>query len=80
MQVEYNGSVYSGWQSPISEAPELVGLVIAFVILMITFGASAAAGMPTMSPTLISRVSTWRVDSPTAASAPAAADKSVRVP
>jgi RND superfamily putative drug exporter len=30
----------------ISETPELIGLVIAFVILMITFGAFAAAGMP----------------------------------
>ena len=30
----------------ISELPELVGLIIAFIILMITFGAFAAAGMP----------------------------------
>ena len=27
-------------------APELIGLIIAFGILMITFGAFAAAGMP----------------------------------
>lgn len=46
MQVEYNGSVYPGWDRQISEAPELVGLIIAFFILMITFGAFAAAGMP----------------------------------
>ncbi|MGX7678168.1 MMPL family transporter [Jatrophihabitans sp. DSM 45814] len=46
VQVEYNGSVYPGWQVAISELPELIGLVIAFVILMITFGAFAAAGMP----------------------------------
>ena len=46
LQVEYNGSVYPGWQTAISEAPELIGLVIAFIILMITFGAFAAAGMP----------------------------------
>jgi putative drug exporter of the RND superfamily len=46
VQVAYNGSVYPGWNPPISELPELVGLVIAFVILMITFGAFAAAGMP----------------------------------
>jgi RND superfamily putative drug exporter len=46
VQVEYNGSVYPGWRTPISEVPELIGLVIAFVILMITFGAFAAAGMP----------------------------------
>jgi RND superfamily putative drug exporter len=46
VQVAYNGSVYPGWRTAISEVPELIGLVIAFVILMITFGAFAAAGMP----------------------------------
>jgi RND superfamily putative drug exporter len=46
VQVEYNGSVYPGWRIPISEIPELIGLIIAFGILMITFGAFAAAGMP----------------------------------
>jgi RND superfamily putative drug exporter len=45
-RVEYNGSVYPGWQTTLSETPELIGLVIALVILMITFGAFAAAGMP----------------------------------
>jgi RND superfamily putative drug exporter len=48
-QVEYNGSVYPGWRTPISEVPELIGLIIAFGILMITFGAFAAAGMPILS-------------------------------
>src|SRR6266516_2105733 len=46
VQVEYNGSVYPGWRTAPSETPELIGLIIAFVILMITFGAFAAAGMP----------------------------------
>ncbi len=46
VQVEYNGSVYPGWHVEISELPELIGLVIAFIILMIAFGAFAAAGMP----------------------------------
>ena len=46
VQVAYNGSVYPGWRTPISEVPELIGLIIAFGILMITFGAFAAAGMP----------------------------------
>jgi len=46
VEVEYNGSVYPGWRTVISEVPELIGLAIAFVILMITFGAFAAAGMP----------------------------------
>jgi RND superfamily putative drug exporter len=49
VQVEYNGSVYPGWRVPISEVPELIGLIIAFLILMITFGAFAAAGMPILS-------------------------------
>jgi RND superfamily putative drug exporter len=46
VQVEFNGSVYPGWRSPVTETPELIGLGIAFIILMITFGAFAAAGMP----------------------------------
>ena len=49
VQVEYNGSVYPGWRQVLSEAPELIGLVVAFVILMITFGAFAAAGLPILS-------------------------------
>jgi putative drug exporter of the RND superfamily len=46
VQVEYNGSVYPGWRQQVSETPELVGLIVAFVILMITFGAFVVAGMP----------------------------------
>ncbi|WP_329172809.1 MMPL family transporter [Streptomyces sp. NBC_01477] len=46
VQVEYNGSVYPGWRLVVSELPELAGLIVAFIILMITFGAFAAAGMP----------------------------------
>jgi len=46
VQVEYNGSVFPGWNQQPSELPELIGLVVAFFILMITFGAFAAAGMP----------------------------------
>src|SRR6202011_1830598 len=46
VQVAYNGSVYPGWRTVISEVPELIGLIIAFIILMITFGAFVAAGMP----------------------------------
>jgi RND superfamily putative drug exporter len=46
VQVAYNGSVYPGWRPAVSKVPELVGLIIAFGILMITFGAFAAAGMP----------------------------------
>jgi RND superfamily putative drug exporter len=46
VRVEYNGSVYPGWHVTVSETPELIGLIIAFAILMVTFGAFAAAGMP----------------------------------
>ena len=49
LQVEFAGSVYPGWRVQISELPELVGLIIAFIILMITFGAFAAAGMPILN-------------------------------
>src|SRR3984957_14510494 len=43
IQVEYNGSVYPGWRVAISETPELISIVIAFIILMSTFGAFAVA-------------------------------------
>ncbi|HEY1627452.1 MAG TPA: MMPL family transporter [Streptosporangiaceae bacterium] len=46
LQVAYSGSVYPGWVFKISEIPELIGLVIAFVILLITFGALVAALLP----------------------------------
>lgn len=52
VQVEYNGSVYPGWRVVPSEVPELVGLVIAFLILLITFGSLAAAGLPIMTAVL----------------------------
>jgi putative drug exporter of the RND superfamily len=46
VQVEYNGSVYQGWRTVVSEMPEVIGMIVAFVILMITFGALVAAGLP----------------------------------
>jgi RND superfamily putative drug exporter len=49
VEVDYGGSVYPGWNTKVSELPEVVGLIIAFVILMITFGAFAAAGMPILN-------------------------------
>ncbi|HEY3482949.1 MAG TPA: MMPL family transporter, partial [Streptomyces sp.] len=49
VQVEYAGSVYPGWRLVPSEAPELIGLVIAFIILLITFGAFVAAGLPILT-------------------------------
>ncbi|RAG87549.1 MMPL family transporter [Streptacidiphilus pinicola] len=52
VQVEYSGSVYPGWRLVPSELPELIGLIIAFVILLITFGALVAAGMPILTAIL----------------------------
>lgn len=49
VEVEYSGSVYPGWQMAVSEAPELIGLLVAFVILSITFGALVAAGLPILT-------------------------------
>ena len=49
VEVEYSGSVYPGWRTAISETPEIVGLIVAFVILLITFGAFVAAGLPILT-------------------------------
>ena len=49
VQVEYSGSVYPGWQTPVSELPELIGLAIALVILLITFGSFVATGLPILT-------------------------------
>jgi len=46
LQVAYSGSVYPGWRFKVSELPELIGLLVAFVILLITFGAVVAAILP----------------------------------
>jgi RND superfamily putative drug exporter len=46
LQVEYGGSVYPGWRVTPSELPEVVGIIVAFLILLVTFGAFVAAGMP----------------------------------
>jgi len=49
VQVEYSGSVYPGWRLTPSETPEIVGVIIAFVILLVTFGAFVAAGLPILT-------------------------------
>jgi putative drug exporter of the RND superfamily len=49
VEVEYSGTVYPGWQTPVSETPELIGLAIALVILLITFGSFVAAGLPILT-------------------------------
>jgi len=49
LTVAYSGSAYPGWRMEISEVPEIVGLVIALVILLITFGSFVAAGLPILT-------------------------------
>jgi putative drug exporter of the RND superfamily len=49
VEVEYSGSAYPGWRTTPSELPELIGLVVAFVILLITFGAFVSAGLPILT-------------------------------
>ncbi|SEH88914.1 putative drug exporter of the RND superfamily [Mycolicibacterium rutilum] len=46
VQVEYSGSVYPGYRVKVSELPEIIGIVAAFLILLVTFGAVVAAGLP----------------------------------
>jgi len=47
--VRYGGAVYPDWNPKITETPELIGIVIALVILIITFGAFAAGLLPIIS-------------------------------
>jgi len=49
VQVEFSGSVYPGWSVAPSEAPELIGIILAFFILLITFGAFVTAGLPILT-------------------------------
>jgi len=49
VQVEYSGTAYPGWRTTPSELPELIGLIVAFVILLITFGAFVSAGLPILT-------------------------------
>lgn len=49
VEVEYTGSVFPGWRVELSEVPEIVGLIVAFVILVIAFGALVAAGLPILT-------------------------------
>lgn len=46
VQVEYSGSVFPGYQVSVPELPEVIGIVVAFLILLVTFGAVVAAGLP----------------------------------
>jgi putative drug exporter of the RND superfamily len=48
-QVEFSGAVYPGSVVKTSELPELIGILVGFVILLVTFGALAAAGLPLLT-------------------------------
>ncbi|WP_327115261.1 MMPL family transporter [Nocardia sp. NBC_01730] len=46
LEVEFSGAVYPGFTAEVPETPEIFGIAAAFVILLITFGAVVAAGLP----------------------------------
>ena len=46
LQVEYSGSVFPGYKVSVPELPEIIGIIVAFGILLVTFGAVVAAGLP----------------------------------
>nr|WP_281358803.1 MMPL family transporter [Flexivirga aerilata] len=52
VQVEYAGSVYPGSEFTISEIPEIIGIVVAFIVLLVTFAAFVAAGLPIINAIL----------------------------
>ena len=49
VQVEYSGSVFPGYKVKVPELPEIIGIVAAFLILLVTFGAVVAAGLPILT-------------------------------
>ncbi|WP_454194378.1 MMPL family transporter [Nocardia sp. Marseille-Q1738] len=46
LDMEFSGAVYPGFTAEVPETPEVFGIVAAFIILLITFGAVVAAGLP----------------------------------
>ncbi|WP_235571414.1 MMPL family transporter [Mycobacterium sp. Root265] len=46
LRVEYSGSVYPGYKVEPPMIAEIIGIVVAFLILLVTFGAVVAAGLP----------------------------------
>ncbi|MFE3188421.1 MMPL family transporter [Nocardia sp. NPDC059240] len=46
LDVEFSGGVYPGFTAEIPHTPEILGIIAAFVILLVTFGAVVAAGLP----------------------------------
>ncbi|MEV0029495.1 MMPL family transporter [Nocardia sp. NPDC050793] len=46
LDVEFSGAVYPGFTAEIPHTPELLGVIAALIILLVTFGAAVAAGLP----------------------------------
>jgi RND superfamily putative drug exporter len=49
LQVEFGGEVYPGSRLKVSETPEMIGIAIGFIIMLVTFGALVAAGLPILT-------------------------------
>jgi RND superfamily putative drug exporter len=49
LDVQFSGTVYPGSRFKLSEVPEAIGLLIGLAILLITFGAVIAAGLPVIT-------------------------------
>ena len=49
LRVEYGGAVYPDWNPKVTETPELIGIIIAFFILLITFSSLIAGLLPILS-------------------------------
>ena len=49
LQVAYGGAVYPDWNPKVTETPELIGIIIAFAILLITFASVIAGLLPILS-------------------------------
>ncbi|MCU1645245.1 MAG: putative drug exporter of the superfamily [Nocardia sp.] len=47
--VDYSGGVYPGSHTAQSPIPEIIGIAVALLILLITFGSFVAAGLPIMT-------------------------------
>lgn len=52
LQVEYSGAVFPGYKVSAPHLPEIIGLSAAFLILLVTFGAVVAAGLPILTASI----------------------------
>ncbi|MEW5812215.1 MAG: MMPL family transporter [Actinomycetota bacterium] len=52
VRVEYAGSVFPGYKVEVPHLPEIIGVAAAFLILLVTFGAIVAAGLPILTASI----------------------------